>query len=529
LALITACLCGGSSFEPRTKHGIAVKRCACGIVHQRLDTTPQALLEWYRDTYMAQVYQHSYKQDAKAAKARISAYGDRLKGRILDVGCGNGAFVDACTAGHKDIRGQDLSAEQGRRFTYSEPLAECHFPNGHFDTVTMHDVLEHVPGPKEMLAEVRRILRPCGTLLLEFPDFNSRRHWKKTEHLWMLDQAQVSSILDDAGFTGEYFTRPVEGKLTFYCRARSVVRPSVLVPPGIGDSYWSIVKLPGLLKRIGAESANVWIADDGGHKRSLEWLRKIPWIHAAGYKPVARMGANGAFHQAYMTAGRYLFAGGELKGRDGRPLDGIDHFLAFNGQMRFGADLDALEPGWGAEWFPPLFQPLEERAKMAEYLEGFGPYVVAYFVEHGMYRSWLKDMPLSKISKALHYVEAAGYKVVLMGAEWDSRPGGLPHDLQQILTGTSRNGGPVNLCGETTIPEMFALLRGASGVIGWPAGNTFMGVMLRTPTLLFWNSYFKDRRFWANSCPPESRGSWYTTMDTASYSTKGVEEWLENL
>ena len=126
---------------------------------------------------------------------------------------------------------------------------------------------------------------------------------------------------------------------------------------------------------------------------------------------------------------------------------------------------------------------------------------------------------MSEISRVLREIKELGFEIVFMGAKWDH--GHLP----SILAGAI---GGVDLTGQTSIDQMFGLLRGSRGVIGWPAGNTIMATVLQKETLLFWNSYF-DRRFWELSCPPESRQRWYHWQETNQPIQKGVDRWLERI
>ncbi|WP_165848466.1 class I SAM-dependent methyltransferase [Mesorhizobium delmotii] len=61
--------------------------------------------------------------------------------------------------------GGDLNPAPGDVFVNIEAM---HFPDDSFDLVICNHVLEHVDD-KKALAELRRVLRPSGTLLLMFP------------------------------------------------------------------------------------------------------------------------------------------------------------------------------------------------------------------------------------------------------------------------------------------------------------------------------------------------------------------------
>jgi 2-polyprenyl-3-methyl-5-hydroxy-6-metoxy-1,4-benzoquinol methylase len=490
--------------------GLPIHKCVqCGIIHQVVDMTGEELGRWYREEYHRDWYRHTYEQDLQAGRLRVKAYGAKLRGRVLDIGSGNGAFVNACLEQDLDAVGQEVSDYAGNGHIYTGDLNGVHFPVERFDTVTCHDVLEHVPDMRAMLKEAQRVLSPGGWFLCEFPDFNFDRHWKRTEHLWCLLPEQVERLLREY-FHLRYFTRPVEGKVTFYCQKRPQKRATMLVPPGLGDSYWSLVKMPGFMKAHGlGEVIDIWVSDgDDRRRRSEDWIASIPWAKSCGYK--RHKLSSPVFREAYMQRGRYLFKG----------VCGCEWFMAFNGRMRYGEDIDRIEPGWGSDWYPPMFESLHERKMVDTYRQRFGgPYVVAYFVPHGMYSGWLKQFKAPQIVEQLKVVKAAGYQVVFMGAGWDTN--GLPHELARQCKG-------IDYTGKTSFEEMLALIKGSEGVIGWPAGNTILATVLRKQTLMFWNRYFKQG-FWGFSCPPDSRGDWYHWIETNQDHGAAVKGWLERM
>lgn len=108
--------------------------------------------------------------------ATIRSLGDA---RLLDVGAGTGRLARAIFSGHK-FRGTFVCLEPSRRMlelgrriaAFSGILwargwaADLPFPADTFDIVSSLEVLEFTPNPRRTLAEIVRVLRPGGWLLV---------------------------------------------------------------------------------------------------------------------------------------------------------------------------------------------------------------------------------------------------------------------------------------------------------------------------------------------------------------------------
>jgi ubiquinone/menaquinone biosynthesis C-methylase UbiE len=96
--------------------------------------------------------------------------------RILDVGCGVGAFVRRLREFSEDVYGFDVDRENLRRGAEQVPnlilsVGEAMpYPDGTFDVVLLHEVLEHVTNDLATLREVRRVLRPGGRAVIFCPN-----------------------------------------------------------------------------------------------------------------------------------------------------------------------------------------------------------------------------------------------------------------------------------------------------------------------------------------------------------------------
>ena len=99
-----------------------------------------------------------------------------LKGKLLDIGCGYGFFLNRMKSRGWQVEGIEISGP-GRRYAmdkwnihvYEQAIEHLCIPENSFDVVTLFYVIEHVHDPPELLKEVRRILKPGGLLLLRWP------------------------------------------------------------------------------------------------------------------------------------------------------------------------------------------------------------------------------------------------------------------------------------------------------------------------------------------------------------------------
>src|SRR5258705_1217943 len=106
----------------------------------------------------------------------IEAVANNGPGRVLDVGCGRGVLLEEFRRRGWEIHGTELSEQAASyaRQTLKIPveigtLETLHFPANQFDAITLWHVLEHVANPRTVLAQINRILKPDGVLLVNRP------------------------------------------------------------------------------------------------------------------------------------------------------------------------------------------------------------------------------------------------------------------------------------------------------------------------------------------------------------------------
>jgi SAM-dependent methyltransferase len=140
------------------------------------------------------------------------------RGRLLDVGCGSGAFARTMSKRGYDVVGVEPFSlgrpveEPGLRLVRA-PLERVRSELGRFDVITMWHVLEHLTDPKGGLADVASLLNDDGVLLVSVPNFTSWQsrvfkggwfHLDPPRHLTHFDRATLFSLLESADF--EIFT-----------------------------------------------------------------------------------------------------------------------------------------------------------------------------------------------------------------------------------------------------------------------------------------------------------------------------------
>jgi SAM-dependent methyltransferase len=107
----------------------------------------------------------------------IRHYGDLKAGmRILDVGCGLGAYVRKLRTISEAVYGVDVDpdkvaqAQKELPHIYLAPAEELPFPDASFDVVLQHEVLEHVRDDRQAVHEACRVVRVGGRVIIFAPN-----------------------------------------------------------------------------------------------------------------------------------------------------------------------------------------------------------------------------------------------------------------------------------------------------------------------------------------------------------------------
>jgi SAM-dependent methyltransferase len=161
-----------------------------------------------------------------------------LKGRVLDVGCSTGEFLEVMGWDLKSAYGMEISEfarerakEAGISFD-KDLFTETDF----FDLVIFRGTIQYLPSPFEYLYAAYRALKPGGWLFLTSPNTSSLYYrWfgtlpflEEDLHFWIPSDASLRMVLRNAGFRhieiefpylGTPYARPVRDHFRFAMKA----------------------------------------------------------------------------------------------------------------------------------------------------------------------------------------------------------------------------------------------------------------------------------------------------------------------
>lgn len=158
------------------------------------------------------------------------------RGRLLDVGCGNGEFM----AFMRDLGWQvtgvepDLAAVRAAKDLFGLEvlhgyLEDTNLPQTSFDAITMNHIIEHVPDPNETLRECFRLLKEEGQLIMVTPNTYSLGHvnfamdWRGLEpprHLHLYNPQCIRTAVTRAGLAIKSVRTTAKGAVYFLMMSR---------------------------------------------------------------------------------------------------------------------------------------------------------------------------------------------------------------------------------------------------------------------------------------------------------------------
>ena len=209
---------------------------------------------------VAKIYQAVRKYTLKGKLNLINQLYPQ-KGKLLDVGCGTGMFLnEACENGWKvygiepDLGARQMAEEISKAIIETEILSS--FQNEQFNIITMWHVLEHVHLLNETVEWLNQRLSENGSLVIAVPNHESKdaeiyqEQWAAYDvprHLYHFSQKSIKQLLEQKGFRLEK-TLPMKFD-SFYVSMLSTKYQS-------GKINYLKAFIDGLKSNLGAEKNN---------------------------------------------------------------------------------------------------------------------------------------------------------------------------------------------------------------------------------------------------------------------------------
>lgn len=212
-----------------SKAGFDFVKCRhCGLLHVNPQLKAGVQDQIYRASKTADhwiLLQKKQKEQAwNAEKKFMPALRElaRLRpehGKLLDVGCSIGQFLDLARADGWQAEGVELNSDacavarsEYGLTVHNTKLEDVGFPAASFDVITLWGIFEHLTDPNGMLRTIRGLLKPGGHVLFFVPNGHSlivrmtREHNSTVSgraHLWYFSPDTMTKILEKNGFIKE--------------------------------------------------------------------------------------------------------------------------------------------------------------------------------------------------------------------------------------------------------------------------------------------------------------------------------------
>lgn len=217
-------LCGSENHSQRPGHArddetIDILECNdCGLVF--LSKIEHITVEHYAESGMhagdLPDIQHWMNETEVDDTRRFNFLKNKLVNKsVIDFGCGTGGFIEKAQWLTKQIVGIEperafQSSFQQRRLTVFESQQAVQAKQKQWDLITAFHVVEHLPDPRETIAELAVLLNEGGELVVEVPsandalvvlyenkDFQDFTYW--SQHLYLFTASTLSELAKQAG------------------------------------------------------------------------------------------------------------------------------------------------------------------------------------------------------------------------------------------------------------------------------------------------------------------------------------------
>lgn len=221
----------------------------CGLIYLRSRPTQDELAKSYPSDYEAYYLIDKSKTNSSQwhirralnLQLRFVEQHTPHKGKLLDVGCATGNFMQIARDSGWQVQGIEpieTAAKIAREYyqldVITSTLEAASLEGESFDVITMWDVLEHLPNPKITLYRCQELLKPRGLLVFSIPNLKSFDRylfgknwigWDAPRHFNLFTDNTLDQLLEITGFEQINKRCILGGKGTFLLSLDQVLGP----------------------------------------------------------------------------------------------------------------------------------------------------------------------------------------------------------------------------------------------------------------------------------------------------------------
>lgn len=157
----------------------------CGLVyvndylsHEKMND----MYEHYSSVFMHEIYLETQNAQISDFTQKVKSI-ERLaprKGKLLDIGCGYGFFLEAARRRNWEVYGIEISKHAAdyaqNKFSLNVlhgTIEDAQFSECFFDVITAWDLIEHLNDPMDFIQKVRRFVKQNGLIVIKTPNQDS--------------------------------------------------------------------------------------------------------------------------------------------------------------------------------------------------------------------------------------------------------------------------------------------------------------------------------------------------------------------
>lgn len=234
---------------------IKCNSCTVQFLHPQLND--KELEKLYSENYYKSWGIKGEEENDITKQMKIATFDLRLnlitqfvtKGKILDVGCATGYFLEAAKKRNFTPYGIDFSEYSssiakkkfGVNNVFTGILETCNFESQQFDVIAMSDLIEHVRVPQKTISKASELLKDDGIIMIMTPNTDSflnklmAKRWThyKLEHFFYFNRQSIEIVANQAGLKVVYYEKSKKALTLNYLHTQFNVYNHWLFTPAI--------------------------------------------------------------------------------------------------------------------------------------------------------------------------------------------------------------------------------------------------------------------------------------------------------